>query len=334
MVAEVEAARAWEAANLLPRQPASDDPHLLGLWGRLVRAREALRAGTEPRLVRDAHQYLTLEDDPPALIYVEPVRAWCGGGRIRPNLRVDLRADPASVRCDCPAPEPSRPDRRSHCSVALSAIDACLDALSAQGAAAEGLRVRVRASLAVTPWERALGELDAVLARSTPRDDKERQLGWRLTVAPGEPPRVQPVLCKPYSSKPGLRTANIGVAALKDELGIDVELVAQLLLPLLCESRRAKYGQTLDLPAFKEFSGDQAGFDILANTHVIGNEDAHRIEPERHEKRHQLIGPWFDSDGGEGAKGPRARPEPETHCVAQQPGRAIVAYLAWVTRVG
>ncbi|MFH1465036.1 MAG: DEAD/DEAH box helicase [Pseudomonadota bacterium] len=217
VVQEAEAGRAWEQSHQLPRQPAADDPHLLGLWERLSRARSTLRAEAEPRQVRDAHQHLTLEEDPPVLIYVEPVKAWCGGGRMRPRLSVDLRADPATVRCDCPAPERGRPDRRGHCSVALSALDACLDLLSSPDAAAEKGRRQVRAALAVSPWERALGELDAVLGRPAQRDDKGRQLGWRLTVSPGEPPRVQPALCKPYATKPGLRTANIGVATLKDE---------------------------------------------------------------------------------------------------------------------
>jgi superfamily II DNA or RNA helicase len=233
MVVEAEAARAWEASHLLPRQPASADPHLLGLWARLTRARTTLRADAEPRLVQDAFRHLSLEEDPPFLVYGEPVRAWCGGGRNRPILRVDLRADPATVRCDCPASAPGRSDHRSRCSVALSAFDACLELLSAQDPTAEALRVRVRAALAITPWERALAELDAVLSRPTPQDDKERQLGWRLSVSPGEPVQVQPVLCRSYATRPGLRTATIGIPTLREEpwrceLPADREILAIL----------------------------------------------------------------------------------------------------------
>src|SRR5690625_6939012 len=80
---------------------------------------------------------------------------------------------------------------------------------------------------------------------------------------------------------------------------VEMELVAQLCLPLLGEVGRAQDRETLYLAAVIKFTGDQAGFDGLPDTDVIGNKQAHRVEPQRQQKWNQLIRSWLERDPSE-----------------------------------
>ena len=73
------------------------------------------------------------------------------------------------------------------------------------------------------------------------------------------------------------------------ELGVDVELVAHLRLPLLGEVRRAEDGEALDLAAVEQLAGDEAGLDVLPMPTSSAIEQADRVEPQRHEQRHELV---------------------------------------------
>ena len=64
----------------------------------------------------------------------------------------------------------------------------------------------------------------------------------------------------------------------QDELGVEVELVAQLGLPLLGEVRRAEHGEPLDLAAVEQLAGDQQRLDRLADADVVGDQEADRVE--------------------------------------------------------
>ncbi len=87
----------------------------------------------------------------------------------------------------------------------------------------------------------------------------------------------------------GLACAQVTLQALggtgEDLLRLDVELLAQLRLPLSGELGRAEYGEPVGLPPVQELAGDKARLDRLADTDVVGDQDAHRVELQRHQKR-------------------------------------------------
>ena len=62
-------------------------------------------------------------------------------------------------------------------------------------------------------------------------------------------------------------------------------------LPLLGEVRRAEDGEPLALAAVQELRGDEAGLDRLADADVVGDEEPDGVLPQRHEQRHELVGP-------------------------------------------
>ncbi len=109
------------------------------------------------------------------------------------------------------------------------------------------------------------------------------------------------------------------------QLGLDVELVRQLRLPLLSEVRWAQHGQAPYLAAIKELAGHEPGFDRLADADVGGDEQADHVLLEGHEGRHELVRPRLAGDAGEGAEGSGAGPEAGAYGVAQQTAGAVVA---------
>ena len=95
--------------------------------------------------------------------------------------------------------------------------------------------------------------------------------------------------------------------------------VAQLALPLLGEVRRAEHGEALDLAAVEQLAGDQRGLDRLADADVVGDQQPHRVELERHQQRHELVGARLDGDPAEASgTGRRDERKPEPQRVAQQ----------------
>jgi len=81
-----------------------------------------------------------------------------------------------------------------------------------------------------------------------------------------------------------------------------VELFVQLLLPLLGEMRRAQHGESANLAAVKQFASDDRRLNSLADADIIGNQQAHGIELQRHHQRHELVGPRLDGDTSEAAE--------------------------------
>ena len=73
-------------------------------------------------------------------------------------------------------------------------------------------------------------------------------------------------------------------------------------LPLLAQVRRAKHADSLDLAAVEQFPGDQQGFDGLADAHVVGDENAYRVQPKRHEHRYELVNAGPDGYAAERAE--------------------------------
>ena len=117
--------------------------------------------------------------------------------------------------------------------------------------------------------------------------------------------------------------------ARQHELRLDMELLGKLALPLLGQVRRAQHGDAADLGAVEQLAGDEACLDGLADPDVVGDEHAHRVEPERHHQRHELVGPWIDRDAPEAAEGAAGGAGGETSGVAeQQPGGEVAEVLA------
>ncbi|MDT4830407.1 hypothetical protein FQZ97_638700 [compost metagenome] len=107
--------------------------------------------------------------------------------------------------------------------------------------------------------------------------------------------------------------------------GMQVETGIQLTLPLFDQVWRAEDGQAGDFATVHQFAGDQAGFDGLADTHVIGNQQAHRGQAQGHQQRHKLVAARLDSDVAEGAKRAGAGAQGQAQGIAQQQRGGVVA---------
>ena len=83
------------------------------------------------------------------------------------------------------------------------------------------------------------------------------------------------------------------------ELGVDVELVAQLGLPLLGEVRRAEHREPLRVPWSSSSRAISAGLDRLADPDVVGDQQPDGVQLERHQQRHELVGARLDADVAE-----------------------------------
>ena len=112
--------------------------------------------------------------------------------------------------------------------------------------------------------------------------------------------------------------------ARQHELRFEVELLRQLPLPLLRQVRRAEHRDPADLAAIEQLARDEARLDGLADAHVVGDEQAHRVEPEGHHQRHELVGPGLDGDAAEAAERAGGGAGRETRRVAQPPARGEV----------
>ena len=73
------------------------------------------------------------------------------------------------------------------------------------------------------------------------------------------------------------------------QLRVDVELVAQLHLPLLGQMRRAQHAQPLGVALGDQLRRDQRGLDGLAHPDVIRDEKPDRVQAQRHQQRHDLV---------------------------------------------
>ena len=89
----------------------------------------------------------------------------------------------------------------------------------------------------------------------------------------------------------------------------------------------------LRLAAVEQLAGDQAGLDGLADADVVGDQQPHRVQLQRHQERHELVRPGLDGELGERAERAGARAEAQPHGVAQQPARREVAELGRIGKV-
>ena len=99
---------------------------------------------------------------------------------------------------------------------------------------------------------------------------------------------------------PGVRVDPQAAAKLEgrvgvDDLEIEVELAAKLVLPLPLKHGRAEDQDAPDSPPQEQFFQDQARLDRFAEAHAIGQEQADTGHGQRPEHRLQLVG--VDLDG-------------------------------------
>ena len=87
-----------------------------------------------------------------------------------------------------------------------------------------------------------------------------------------------------------------GDVLLVEDLEDHPEPVFQLIVPLVEHRWGARYDDVLDLFAEQQFPGNQAGFDRLAETHVVGDEEVHAGQAQRFLERLELVS--VDADAG------------------------------------
>src|SRR5262249_32822291 len=66
---------------------------------------------------------------------------------------------------------------------------------------------------------------------------------------------------------------------------LDVEAIVQLLQPLLDEMGRTENGEAPDLSAIQQLAGDHSGLNGLADSHIVGDQQANGTELKRNKKR-------------------------------------------------
>jgi hypothetical protein len=103
-----------------------------------------------------------------------------------------------------------------------------------------------------------------------------------------------------------------------DDHCLQVELLGQLPLPLIAQVGRAQHTHPPDLAAVEQLAGDQQRFDRLAHAHVVGDQQADWVQPQRHQQGHELIEPRADGDAAQGAEGRGAFAQGQPRRLPQQ----------------
>jgi hypothetical protein len=91
-----------------------------------------------------------------------------------------------------------------------------------------------------------------------------------------------------------------------------------------------QHSKTLDVATVEQFACNEGGLNGLADTNVIGDEQAYWIELEGHKERYELIGPGLDGDLPKAAKRARAATKREQECVTQEKRCIMACLLAWL----
>jgi hypothetical protein len=104
----------------------------------------------------------------------------------------------------------------------------------------------------------------------------------------------------------------------KDQLGINIELVAKLALPLFCQLGGTKHGHTTNFSAIEQFPRNKGSLDRFPNPDVVSDQQSNRIETECHQEWNQLVRARLDGEASKRAEGSGARPKAEAQCVTKQ----------------
>jgi hypothetical protein len=101
-----------------------------------------------------------------------------------------------------------------------------------------------------------------------------------------------------------------------NHLSVNVELGLKLGLPLVAKVRWANHAQATSIASVEHFSCDEPGFYRLADADVVRDEHPHRVELERHDEWHELVGAWTNRQATDAA---------ERTCAAAQPKSGGIA---------
>src|SRR5262249_55406486 len=93
-----------------------------------------------------------------------------------------------------------------------------------------------------------------------------------------------------------------GLSVRADDDRLDIELRANLLLPLLAEMRQTHDGEALDLAPLQQLAHDEQRFDRFADPNVVRDKQPHDVLPEGHDQGNNLIGSWPKRELGESAE--------------------------------
>ena len=112
-----------------------------------------------------------------------------------------------------------------------------------------------------------------------------------------------------------------------DGRGTDMEAYLQLGDPLVHEVRRTEDDGAVDVAAVEKLASDEQSLDRLADPDVVRDEQAHRIELECHQQRHELVGARLNRDLSEAPKRSGTPSQRQQQRVAKQQGRVVPAEL-------
>jgi hypothetical protein len=88
----------------------------------------------------------------------------------------------------------------------------------------------------------------------------------------------------------------------KDQFGLDIELGNEFLLPLFRQVRRAEDANPVYFAPIQKLAGHETGLDAFSYAHVIGDEEADRVQFQGHQEGNKLIGPGLAGEPPEGAE--------------------------------
>ena len=97
--------------------------------------------------------------------------------------------------------------------------------------------------------------------------------------------------------------------------------------PLVHEMGRTEDDGAIDVAAVKQLASDEQGLDRLSYSDVVRDEEAHRVELERHEQRDELVRARLHRDLADAPEGARPPSQREQQRVAKQQRRVVPAEL-------
>ena len=84
-----------------------------------------------------------------------------------------------------------------------------------------------------------------------------------------------------------------------DDHRFEVELLGEFLLPLLAQVRRAQHAEAPDVAAVVQLAGNEQRLDGFAHPDVVRDQQAHRVQAERHQQRDELVQARANRDAAE-----------------------------------
>src|SRR5215469_184898 len=94
--------------------------------------------------------------------------------------------------------------------------------------------------------------------------------------------------------------------------------------------RRTQHSKPAYLSTIQKFPCNYTCFDRFTDARVIGDQDPDRIEAQRQQQGHELIGPRFTRNASERTKRAGARTKAQPNGISEQASRTVVADVCWI----